>query len=51
MTNAHVILIVAVLYAAVFNPWWVGLIIGLFVGLGSCLLVDGIWWLMRKLAP
>lgn len=51
MTNAHVILIVAALYAAVFSPWWVGFMIRLLVGLVSCIFVDALWWLMRKLAP
>lgn len=50
MNNATVIMAIGVLYAALFNPWWLGLVIGLIVGLLSCLLVDGLWWLMRKLA-
>lgn len=51
MTNGHVILIVAVLYAVLLSPWWIGLIIGMVVGLLSCAIVDAIWWLMRKLTP
>lgn len=50
MNNATVILLIGALYAALFTPWWAGLIVGLIVGLTSCLLVDGLWWLMRKLA-
>jgi uncharacterized membrane protein len=50
MNNAHVIMIVAVIYAAVFSPWWIGLVIGLLVGLVSCVFVDVVWWLLWKLA-
>ncbi|SOC93567.1 hypothetical protein SAMN05216358_3747 [Rhizobium sp. AN5] len=50
MNNAATILMVGMSYAMLFNPWWGGLPIGLVVGFLSCLLVDGIWWLMRRLA-
>lgn len=50
MNNATIILMIGVFYAVLFSPWWVGLIAGLIVGLVSCILVDGVWWLMRKLA-
>ncbi len=50
MNNATIILLIGVFYAVLLSPWWVGLIAGLIVGLASCILVDGIWWLMRKLA-
>lgn len=50
MNNATVIIVIGVLYAAILNPWWLGLVIGLIVGLLSCLFVDGLWLLMRKLA-
>lgn len=50
MNNATIILFSAALWGLLYSPWWLTMPIGAVLGLICCIVVDLLWWLLRKLA-
>lgn len=49
MNNATIILLCGAVTSLFISPWWFGLAYGVICALLSCLVIDGLWWLMRKI--